>query len=144
MGRIMLEGITVVSTFPFLLHVLTAVGVVFEVASSYSKDDVISYWIDAALNCYSLVPRNSPLSHYLTYVQATLAIVAFLAHTSNKLEKRKIGYGILLIMYTVTQLRLLFWGFGIEVIAYLYTNITIFSILVLYNDSLRLKSIKGT
>jgi uncharacterized membrane protein YagU involved in acid resistance len=72
----------------------------------------------------------------VTYVQAALAAVAFLAHTSGKLDVRKIGYGILLAIYSVTQLRLLIWGYGVEVIAYLFTHIVIFSILVLYNDSI--------
>ena len=75
----------------------------------------------------------------MTYLQAVLAIVAFLAHTSGRLEVRKIGYGILLGMYCVTQVRLLIWGYGVEVIAYLFTHMTIFSILVLYNDSINEK-----
>lgn len=93
-------------------------------------------WVDLATNCYSIAPASWPFSRSLAYLQACLAIAAFCAHISNKLEVRTLGYGLLLIVYGVTQLRHLLWGHGTDVISYLYTHIAIFAFLVLYNDAM--------
>lgn len=91
--------------------------------------------MDTFLDCYRLGPSSGPYFYLAAYVQGILPIIAFILHCSSKLQTRKLGYSILTAMYFTTQLRLVMFGHGPEVISYLYINIVAFSVLVLFNDN---------
>ncbi|WAQ97846.1 hypothetical protein MAR_022219 [Mya arenaria] len=131
-----MDMVTLVASSPFLMHILTAcanfVGIQFLSASR----DSVEWWLESFLACYSLGPRSGDLHLVFAGIQLIAGVAALGLHFGpGGLAWRKASYYILIGLCVVTLVRHLLWSSSAVLFGYLYTNIALFAILVLYHDS---------
>ncbi|KAH3843208.1 hypothetical protein DPMN_116875 [Dreissena polymorpha] len=132
----MMSGISLVATVPFLWHILTACGIIWNLEYTVVSKYSLQWWIECILECFRLGPRNGEFSEWCALVQLSAAVAALGLHFVGGKRPMKACYTVLLALYVVTQGRHILLRNATETFGYLYINIASYAFLVLYSDFL--------